>query len=220
MNPRLFFLVMIALFGLASAFTACVPKQDKGDPPGPGGPGNPDVKGGGGGGGVGGAGFSFDLKAMSGRKTQKQIAGGEHVTIAGEIQGECAGNLRIDIIEPGFQSDVQSEAARPLCTVDLEQPGAFSVVVPTGVDLSIGAACDGDKDGVVSSAADSFVFPTSLNKVWADQEGVTLVLSALGSPKPPPVDAKGEQPPKPPHEGDKPAEPLPEGPPPDKPAGE
>jgi len=161
----------------------------------------------------------FDMAAMSGRKSQAEIAEAEHVSITGQITGECAGTLRIDLIEQDFQTDDPSETNRPLSTLEVEKPGPFTMVSPSGVNVSIGAACDGDKDGVINGSADGFVFPTALNKLWADLEGVQLQLASLNAPPPPPPGSVSPPSPDGKATEGKPAEPPKEGAPPVPPAG-
>ncbi len=141
------------------------------------------------------AGFTFDLGEMAARKTQEEIEAGEHVRVSGEVRGECGGTIRVDVIEPGRSPDDPDGGERPLTTVDLAAPGPFTVLVPTEVKLAIGAACDGDGDGVIGSAADGFFFPMEIGKLWADHDGVVLALAPLPSPSSPPVPAGGELPP-------------------------
>ena len=73
----------------------------------------------------------LDMKQMSAQQKQEEITAKAHFTLAGEVEGECDGDLRIDVVgtdnlggpKEGGSSKVQSP---PLTAT----PGLFTVKVP------------------------------------------------------------------------------------------
>lgn len=186
-------LLGLALVGLLAGCPAPTDSTSSpgGGPPG-GGPGGPPGGGAGGpgggpggpGGGPGGSGDGavlLDLSEMTAQKTQEEVAAGDHVTVSGEVVGECTGLARIDIIpgtQPGGGGGPGAKGGpSPLTTLDLEGSGAFAVLVPKGEEVMINALCDMDNDGKIVLGTDKLARGEVLGALDADKEGLTLDLS-------------------------------------------
>ena len=78
-------------------------------------------------------------------RNQETIRGGAHFALSGTVEGSCDGDLRIDVLSA---TPVSEEAGQvgPLSALELDEPGAFEVVVPEGDTVELSAICDVDDD--------------------------------------------------------------------------
>ena len=137
-------------------------------------------------------GVLLDMNQMKAQKSQEELATQDHVTISGEIGGECSGDLRLDVISTeNMGAPKEGEGLQgPLTTLLLEKVGAFSVLVPKSSSVNLTALCDTDKNQKITADVDRLSLGARLGVVDDDVADVSLTLEAI---KPP----SGDQPPKP-----------------------
>jgi hypothetical protein len=124
-----------------------------------------------------------DLLVLPPMRKQEDIKGGAHFTLSGTVSGGCDGKLRIDVLS---QTPVSGEAGKvgPLTAVEMNEPGAFEVVVPEGDKVELSAICDADGDDRVG-AGDSLSAPMAAAGMSAEKSGIQLTLEPLsGVPNP------------------------------------
>lgn len=129
-------------------------------------------------------GVLMDMEQMKAQKTQEQIASVEHVTISGEITGECTGDLRLDVIgteDLGGPKD-GGEMKGPITSTYLDSVGAFSIVIPTGASVNLSVLCDSDNNKKITADVDKLSLGVRLGVVDADVENVSLTLEDIKPP--------------------------------------
>lgn len=157
-------------------------------------------------------GMAEPLELGSAEQTQDQVAAGEHFTVSGEVKGNCAGSVRIDVVggegdptqegDPTAATNAQDEvdpdgAAVSLLTyTSLNAPGPFSINIPKGnYDMvEVVALCDVNGDGVITGGVDVISGPEDASGLTEDTSGVVLTLSALPVPVAPEEGAPPENP--------------------------
>ena len=144
---------------------------------------------------MGGAagGVLMDMEQMKAQKTQEEITSGDYVTISGNIQGNCDGDLRLDAIGTEDLGGPQSggEMKGPISTKILETVGEFTLLIPKGASVNVAALCDGDSNNKITADADQLSLGARLGIVDEDVSDVTLTLEAI---KPPSGDLPPEKP--------------------------
>ena len=137
-------------------------------------------------------GVLLDMNQMKAQKAQEELATQDHVTISGEIGGECSGDLRLDVISTeSMGAPKEGEGLKgPITTVKLEKTGSFSVLVPKSASVNLTALCDTDKNQKITADVDLLSLGARLGVVDEDVADVSLTLEPI---KPP----SGDQPPKP-----------------------
>jgi hypothetical protein len=125
------------------------------------------------------------MTQMVAQQTQTAILETEHVTISGEVQGDCPGNIRVDVIDTSNLGGPTEggELGGPITTLELDSSGNFQIAIPKGRSVNLTALCDGDKDEKITAESDKLSLGARLGVVDADTEGVTLVLEAIQPPK-------------------------------------
>ena len=142
---------------------------------------------------MGGAagGVLMDMEQMKAQKTQEEITSGDYVTISGNIQGNCDGDLRLDAIgteDLGAPKD-GGELKGPITSKMLSQSGAFSIVVPRNSSVNLSALCDADKNKKITADVDRLSLGARLGIIEKDLSDVSLVLEEIKPPSgdlPPP----------------------------------
>jgi len=133
-------------------------------------------------------------------QTQDQVKEGQHFTVNGKINGDCTGNLRVDVVgidpppdEEGNPNvcnhekdnvDPDGQAVRLLTAATLDNVGNFSLAIPKGEYqmIEIAAHCDANKDGKITGGVDAISGPTDASSLKSDTSGVVLTLSKLPVP--------------------------------------
>lgn len=130
-------------------------------------------------------GVLLDMSQMAAQQTQDAIREAEFVTISGVVEGDCSGNVRVDVIDTSNLGGPTEggELGGPITTLDLDAPGDFQVVIPKGRSVNLTALCDGDKDEKITAESDKLSLGARLGVVDADTDGVKLVLEAIQPPK-------------------------------------
>lgn len=130
-------------------------------------------------------GVLLDMTQMVAQQTQTEILEAEHVTISGVVQGDCSGNIRVDVIDTSNLGGPTEggELGGPITTLELDVSGDFQIAIPKGRSVNLTALCDGDKDEKITAESDKLSLGARLGVVDADTEGVTLVLEAIQPPK-------------------------------------
>ena len=116
-------------------------------------------------------------------RNQESIRGAAHFALSGTVEGSCDGYLRIDVLSA---TPVSAEAGQvgPLSAVELEEPGAFEVVVPEGDTVELSAICDADDDDRIGMG-DLLSAPGGAMGLSEAKSGITLTLEPLaGVPNP------------------------------------
>ena len=116
-------------------------------------------------------------------RNQETIRGGAHFALSGTVEGSCDGDLRIDVLSA---TPVSEEAGQvgPLSALELDEPGAFEVVVPEGDTVELSAICDVDDDDRIGMG-DLLSAPGGAMGLSAAKSGITLTLQPLaGVPNP------------------------------------
>ena len=137
-------------------------------------------------------GVLLDMSQMKAQKSQEEMATQDHVTISGEIGGDCTGDIRLDVIATeNMGAPKEGEGLQgPITSIYLEKPGAFSVLAPKSASVNLTALCDTDKNQKITADVDMLSLGVRLGVVDEDVADVSLTLEAI---KPP----SGDQPPKP-----------------------
>jgi hypothetical protein len=135
----------------------------------------------GGQGGKGSRSSGIELAQLVPQQTQEQVAEGDHVKLSGTVAGECAGLLRVDIIEvqksaEGGRQPSGSTNGGPLTVIPLTAPGPFEGVMPKGKRVMVSALCDQDNDGRVAPPGDAIAFGNDLGSADADVADIKLEL--------------------------------------------
>ena len=130
-------------------------------------------------------GVLLDMGQMAAQQSQDAIRETEFVTISGVVEGDCSGNVRVDVIDTSNLGGPTEggELGGPITTLDLDAPGDFQVVIPKGRSVNLTALCDGDKDGKITAESDKLSLGARLGVVDSDTDGVSLVLEAIQPPK-------------------------------------
>jgi hypothetical protein len=139
---------------------------------GPGGPGN------------GAGGVLMVLDQMPPQQSQEEVKTGDHVTLTGDVTGECTGTVRIDVIDEslaGAPPSPDGGVPGPLTIFTREGPGAFSLAAPKGKAVTLTALCDSDNDGKISNSVDSLSLGAKLGQLTADKGSISLELSVLSA---------------------------------------
>ena len=130
-------------------------------------------------------GVLLDMEQMGAQLTQTAIQEAEFVTVSGRVDGDCSGNVRVDVIDTSNLGGPTEggELGGPITTLELDAPGDFQVAIPKGRSVNLTALCDGDKDGKITAESDKLSLGARLGVVDADTDGVELVLEAIQPPK-------------------------------------
>jgi hypothetical protein len=140
-------------------------------------------------------GILLDMEQMSAQMKQDEIQTNEHITISGKIQGECAGEVRVDVIDTSNLGGPTEggELSGPITTMVLEGTDEFAILVPTGRSVNLTALCDGDKNGKITAEEDKLSQGARLGVVDEDTSDVLLILEAIQPPKGGPPENLQEQ---------------------------
>ena len=130
-------------------------------------------------------GVLLDMEQMNAQQTQSAIREADFVTISGRVDGECSGNVRVDVIDTSNLGGPTEggELGGPITTLDLDAPGDFQVAIPKGRSVNLTALCDGDKDGKITAESDKLSLGARLGVIDTDTDGVELVLESIQPPK-------------------------------------
>ena len=130
-------------------------------------------------------GVLLDMNQMTAQLTQTAIQETEFVTVSGRVDGDCSGNVRVDVIDTSNLGGPTEggELGGPITTLELDAPGDFQVAIPKGRSVNLTALCDGDKDGKITAESDKLSLGARLGVVDSDTDGVELVLEAIQPPK-------------------------------------
>ena len=116
-------------------------------------------------------------------RNQETIRGGAHFALSGSVEGMCDGRLRIDVLSATPASSDAGQVG-PLSAVDLDEVGAFEVLVPEGDTVELSAICDVDGDDRIGDG-DFISAPGGAQGLSAAKGGLRLVLEPLaGVPNP------------------------------------
>ena len=129
-------------------------------------------------------GVLLDMNQMSAQKTQEEIATQDHVKISGIIEGDCTGDIRLDVIPTenlGAPKEGQSMKG-PITTLNLEALGAFTVLVPKSASVNLTALCDTDANQKITADVDKLSLGARLGVVDEDVSDVSLTLEAIKPP--------------------------------------
>jgi hypothetical protein len=124
-----------------------------------------------------------DMRVVDPTHSQEDIAGAPNYEVSGRVVGDCAGDLRIDVLSTRPLSDVAGDVG-PMTAVDLSSVGAFSVLVPEGESVELFAVCDANGDGVIRGG-DSLSAPDNSEQIGSARDNVVLRLQVLDSVLPP-----------------------------------
>ena len=94
----------------------------------------------------------MDMEQLSAEKSQEAVAAADHVPVSGFVKGECGGLIRVDAIDTGQLGGPKEggEISGPITTMELDAPGAFTILVPKGSSIQLTALCDGNRDGKIT----------------------------------------------------------------------
>ena len=142
-------------------------------------------------------GILMDMEQMKAQQAQSQVQSLDYITISGQINGDCDGVLRLDVIGAEDLGGPQDggEMKGPLTTKVLETAGEFSILIPRGSSVNLSALCDGDGNNKITSDADQLSLGARLGIVDEDVKDVTLTLEAIKPPSGdlPPQKPNGEE---------------------------
>ena len=129
-------------------------------------------------------GVLLDMKQMSAQQKQEDITAKAHFTLAGEVKGECDGDLRIDVIGTDNLGGPKEggELKGPITTIGLATPGLFTVKVPQGASVNLTALCDGDRNQKITAEADQLSLGARLGEITEDVSGIVLKLEKIAPP--------------------------------------
>ena len=129
-------------------------------------------------------GVLLDMKQMSAQQKQEEITAKAHFTLAGEVKGECEGDLRVDVIGTENLGGPKEggELKGPITTIGLTAPGLFTVKVPKGTSVNLTALCDGDRNQKITAEADQLSLGARLGEITEDVSGIVLKLEKIAPP--------------------------------------
>ena len=129
-------------------------------------------------------GVLLDMKQMSAQQKQEEITAKAHFTLAGEVKGECDGDLRVDVIGTENLGGPKEggELKGPITTIGLAKPGLFTLKVPKGSSVNLTALCDGDRNQKITAEADKLSLGARLGEITEDVSGIVLKLEKIAPP--------------------------------------
>jgi hypothetical protein len=124
-----------------------------------------------------------DMVLMQPIENQTSIRGAAHFVLKGNVEGDCSGALRIDVLS---MTPASAEAGQvgPLSALMMDAVGPFEVAVPEGQKVELSALCDVDGDDRIG-AGDRLSAPGGAIDLSGNQTGISLVLEPMsGVPSP------------------------------------
>ena len=122
----------------------------------------------------------MDLSSMQPQQSQEELKAAEHITVSGTVSGDCAGVLRIDVINTQIQGPGEDgKEPGPLASISMNQSGPFSIAAPKGQSIKLTAICDVNRDEKLTEGIDLLSMESRLGVLEADQAGVELALADI-----------------------------------------